>query len=421
VVGVLLLMYIVSYLDRTIVSLMVDPIKHSLGLTDFQIGLVQGAAFAVFYALFGLPMGWLVDRYPVRTVVFCGITVWSLAAAACGLARDFVGLACARLGVGAGEATLVPAAYSTISRLFPSHRVATALAVFSLGSVLGSAGAYLVGGHAIALAQAHGALEWPVLGRVEPWQLVFFATGLPGVLVALLAFAIPAAPRVMPVRGQPAPAIQPLGPFLRRRKAYFGFGLMSSALTAVLAYGAFSWVPAFLMRQHGVAVQQVASMMGIASIVGGTAGFLFSGWAGDRLHALGRRDGHLLPMLFGLPVLMTAATCNFLWVTNMVVFTILLGLMLFTLPLISAFSAHVQITTPPPLRGRVSAVKITVEQLLGISIGPALVSGLSQFVLRDPARLGEALFITYVIVMPLLLLCLLSALKPARVAMDETL
>src|SRR3546814_2979831 len=135
-----------SYLDRHIISLMVDPIRQDLNISDFQIGILQGVAFSLFYAVFGLPMGWLVDRYQRRWVVYWGVTSWSLATAACGLSSNYWHLLIARFGVGIGEATLSPAAYSMIADIFPRHRLDFAMSVFGIGTALGGALALAVGG-----------------------------------------------------------------------------------------------------------------------------------------------------------------------------------------------------------------------------------------------------------------------------------
>lgn len=189
--AILVLLSALSLLDRQILNLMVEPIKRDLALTDFQMGLIQGLAFALFYALAALPLGWAVDRWSRRWVIWSGVTLWSLAASCCGLAQSFGQLLLARLGVGAGEAALNPAAYSLLSDLYPPQKLTSAMSVLMIGSTLGGGLSIAVGGAVIGMAEAGGIFRLPLLGELRPWQFVFIVTGLPGLLAALLAFVIP--------------------------------------------------------------------------------------------------------------------------------------------------------------------------------------------------------------------------------------
>ena len=239
-VAILLLIAIFSYLDRLIVSLLVEPIRLSLHATDFQMGLLQGIAFGLFYALFGIPIGWLVDRYSRRGIIYVGMTLWSFAAAMCGMAQTYGHLLIARFGVGVGEASLSPAAYSIISDLFPPRRLALALGVFATGAALGGALAYIVGGAVIQYFENIGTIAFPVVGQLEPWQMVFVVTGLPGIFVAMLVFFVPE-----PVRRQ-SPVLAPgadagVIPFLLANRRYFICHFLAFGLIAVVAYGTAAW------------------------------------------------------------------------------------------------------------------------------------------------------------------------------------
>ncbi|WP_409456278.1 MFS transporter [Sphingomonas sp. J315] len=201
-VTILLLVAIMSYLDRQIISLMVEPIKASLGVSDFEIGLLQGVAFGLFYAVFGLPIGWLVDRYSRRKIIYFGMTLWSLAAGACGLASTYTHLLLARFGVGVGEASLSPAAYSMIADLFPPRRLALALGVFATGSSIGGALAYMAGGRADREVRGdgcHGIARCRRAGAV--------AAGLPRHRAARRRHRRPDVPRSR--AGSPAPQARP--------------------------------------------------------------------------------------------------------------------------------------------------------------------------------------------------------------------
>jgi MFS family permease len=144
--AVFVVLHMVAYLDRLLLLLLVDPIRKTFGATDIQIGLLQGLAFMVSFSLCGLPLGWAVDRYPRRWIVFLGMNIWSVAAAAAGLAQQFWQLILSRVGVGAGEAALAPAVYSMLADMFPPQRLALPMAIFTMGAVLGQGVSYILGG-----------------------------------------------------------------------------------------------------------------------------------------------------------------------------------------------------------------------------------------------------------------------------------
>jgi MFS family permease len=188
-VVVLLMLSALSYLDRQVLFLMVDRVKADLRLDDFKISLLQGFAFALFYGVFGLPFGWAVDRFSRRWIIFAGITIWAVAASACGLAHTFSQLLFARFLVGVGEAALSPAAFSLLSDTFPKHRLTMAIAVFAAGTNIGSGLAFAIGGIVVGLLPEHGATV-PLVGHLANWQLVFLLTGLPCLAVGWLIFTV---------------------------------------------------------------------------------------------------------------------------------------------------------------------------------------------------------------------------------------
>jgi MFS family permease len=186
-VTVLCLALLVSYTDRLIVNLVVDPIRADLDLSDIEISLLQGAGFAVIFALAGLRSGRLADAVNRRNLIVAGVLLWSVATAGCGLAADFSSFFAARVGVGLGEAALVPAASALIVDLFSPRRRGTALGVFSLGATFGAGGALLFGGELLGWIRAGWFAGVPLAGDLAPWRLVFPLVALPGfALVPLL-------------------------------------------------------------------------------------------------------------------------------------------------------------------------------------------------------------------------------------------
>ena len=183
VVGLLTLAYVFSFIDRQILNLMVEPIQQDLGINDVQMGLLMGASFAVFYTFFGIPLGRLADTRSRRLLITFGIALWSLMTAGCGLTRKFWQLALMRMGVGVGEASLSPAAYSLISDYFRPELRSTAISVYSMGIYIGSGLAFILGGLVIGFTSGRESFIVPLLGAVQSWQMVFFVVGLPGLLV----------------------------------------------------------------------------------------------------------------------------------------------------------------------------------------------------------------------------------------------
>src|SRR5262245_31711668 len=186
VVGVLTVVYVFSFIDRQILNLLVRPIKTDLGINDTEMSLLMGFSFAVFYTLFGIPLGRLADSRSRRVIIAVGVAAWSLLTAGCGLARRYWQLTLLRMGVGVGEASLSPAAYSLIADYFRPERRATAISAYSMGIYIGSGLAFVIGGLVVEFASGRDQFDLPVVGPTRAWQLVFFLVGLPGLLVSLL-------------------------------------------------------------------------------------------------------------------------------------------------------------------------------------------------------------------------------------------
>lgn len=392
-VSVLLFLCMVSFLDRQIISLMVQPIRLDLGVSDFEISLLQGFAFALFFTLFGLPLGWLVDRAPRRWVIYGGVTVWSLATIACGFAQNWGMLFLARLGVGAGEAALSPAAYSMIADVFPRRRLATALAVYAAGANLGAAAAIVVGG--LLIQHLEGvSVPFAWLGEPATWQLAFIAVGVPGLAAALLIFAVPEPRRTRQVGREGADeVIAGLGGFLKRRSGFFTCHFIGFGCVSAIGYGMLAWTPTYLMREYGLTVAQVGALVGLLVAACGVPGGILSGFVVDRLFARGRSDAHLRAyvVVCAIVVLLSAVAFS---VHNLTLFIVLMGLLQAVLPFSGAATAALQIVTPSHFRGRVSALFLFVYSLIGLGLGPTAVAVVSDFVLRDEARLGLAMAIT---------------------------
>ena len=195
IVSFLMLLYTSSFIDRQILALLVKPIRSDFHIDDFQYGLLTGLAFVGTYALAGVPIGVIVDRWSRKGVIIIGVTAWSLMTAACGVTNSFSSLFLTRIGVGIGEATLSPASYSLISDIFPKDKLGRALSLYGLGIPIGSGLALVIGGQVVTAIAAIGPIDIPLVGITRPWQTVFMTIGLPGLLLAALTVFVVVEPK----------------------------------------------------------------------------------------------------------------------------------------------------------------------------------------------------------------------------------
>lgn len=416
--GVILLtaLYSLSLMDRQLITLIVTDIRADLGISDFQMGLLHGLAFALFYVTFGLVFGWAVDRYPRRAIIFFGVIFWSLATAACGMARNFNQFLIGRFAVGAGEASLNPAAYSIIADSFPKHRRAVALSVFGSGSFLGGGLAVALGALMISSIPAEG-MSFPLLGHLRPWRIALIAVGLPGLLLAFLVWAVLDPPR-QERRSENAVSLSDALVFMQGRWRFFACHFIGFGLLAANAYGFGAWGPTYLVRKFALPIEQVGLYASSIVLVFGMGGTVFSGWLIDRLFSRGRTDIHLRYFIFcsiGHIIVLTAAAS----VDSLPVYLALNGAAMFLASYTGAAVAALQIATPNEFRGQVSAIYLFVFTLLGIGLGPTLIGAITTFFFQEDAMLGWSIAMASAILLPMAMLALFLGLKPMRQAVIE--
>ena len=399
--GVLMLAYVFSYLDRQILYLMVGPIRADLHITDFEFSLLSGAAFGIFYTFMGLPIGWLADRWNRKKLIAIGITTWSIMTALCGLAQSYGLLFLARVGVGVGEATLSPAAYSFLSDSFDKVRLPRAISVYGLGLFIGAGMALIIGGQIIGVVEKWGDVAIPVVGTLRSWHLVFLMVGIPGLLVALWISTLRE-----PIRTgvtQSTPGAFPLAQvwsFIADKPLMAISLFVGAALFSAQAY-ADSWYPTLFMRLWGWKVQSAGQISGLSSVIAGPAGMLFAGWLSSRWIAQGKVDaclrltawaalGITLPATF-LPIAPNATVMAML----LFPFKFFIG---FTPVLIPS---ALQMVAPNQIRAQLGAVFLFCTGLIGVTGGPILPAFLSEYVFHGPNGLPHALSATATIIGPL--------------------
>jgi MFS family permease len=394
----------VGFLDRGVISLMIQPIKHDLSLGDTQISLIMGFAFIAFYLILGLPLARWIDGGNRRLILGLCITVWSVATALCGTARNFWQLASFRVGVGAGDAGVSPAISSMVSDLFPQEKLARAMSLLALAFVCGNGLALVLGGYVIGTLSKHGDVYLPYLGTFHPWQITFLIVGLPGVLAALLYLTIPEPRRRGRQIGGAMPDVPALLAVLRylvaNRRAY-GPMFLGLALTSLMTFGTVAWSPAYFARTHHWSAQQFGVTSGtigmIASSIGLFSGFRFTEWFIRR----GRDDANLrltvwahwlgFPFVIAMPLMPTP---------QLAIAMIAIGNMIGT-SAIGSQNAAMMTMTPNQMRAQVTALYLVMYNVIGFGLGPTVVALLTDYLFRDESMLRWSLLTAAIILGPL--------------------
>lgn len=392
VICVLMVAYTLSYIDRTIVDLLVEPIKADLGLTDTQFSLLRGLAFAVFYTVLGIPFGIWADRANRRNVIAIGIAFWSLMTAVCGFARTFGQLFVARVGVGVGEAALTPAAYSMIADYFPPQKRGRALGVYAMGVFVGIGLAIMIGGLVVAAVARAPSVILPVVGEMRSWQLAFLAVGLPGLLVAAWVASIDE-----PVRRG---AGTPQHPWVMLRQAlafigsqwrFFACHFAGYALLTMLFNALTAWIPAYLIRVHAYTAGDIAITYGPLLLIFGSGGIYCGGWLADHLRQHGHRDAEMRAGLYAALLLWPFATTATLMPTANLALAALAPLLFFASFPFAAAASALQLVTPNRLRAQVSAFYMLIVNLTGIGFGGTLTALVTDYVFDDERAVGRAM------------------------------
>ena len=391
--------YLFSYVDRQILSMLVGPIKADLGLTDTELSLLHGLAFALFYTVFGIwPIGTWADKGNRRNIIAGGVFLWSLMTALCGRMTSFAGLFAARVGVGVGEAALTPTAYSMLADYFPPEKRGRALGLFSMGVYFGIGVAIMVTGALVQYVSSLPPIDLPLIGEVRGWQIPFLLLGPPGILVALWMMTVQEPPR----RGTTAelPSFGAvISHLLAHRSFYLNFFFGVSCLT-LLFNGIAFWFPAHLMRSFGVDALFVAFTYGPIMFFAGAAGILAGGILADRWRASGNKTAEIRVALVSALCLWPVSIATF-QVDN-VTYALILAvptLFLSSFPFGAASSA-IQLVTPNQLRARVSAIYLLIINIIGIGLGATVASAISDYVFADENRIGDGISIVALLSAP---------------------
>jgi len=403
----------VNFLDRGILTLLVEPIKQDLALSDVQMSLIMGFAFTFFYAILGLPVARMADRMSRTAIMAAGIAIWSVMTAFCGLATNFWQFFACRVGVGVGETTSGPSAYSLLSDYFPPEKLPRAIAGMTLGFVAGNGLAMVVGGAVIGLVGTDSSFYLPLIGEVHGWQMVLMVVGLPGLLVALMMLTVKEPVR----RGQKLSAheSQPVSEVFRfmyhNRSFYFPI-FSGLAMWSVLMFGVQMWAPAFYMRTYGWGPEQIGYVTGIGLLVSMPVGLFLGSWLAERYWKKGYHDANIRVLVYSnlvaVPLAILAPLMPSPWLAAgiFVINSVFLGMGA------PVENAALQTVTPNRLRGQVTFFFLFIMNVVGMGLGPLVIAGLTQYVFLSEAGLRYSLVVSTVIMGPVGTFAFWLAMKP---------
>jgi MFS family permease len=394
VVSVLVMVTLLSYTDRQILSLLVDPIRHDLDISDTQVGLLMGTAFAFVYGVAGLPLGWLADRLCRRNLIVAGIAVWSVGTVCCGWSHNFAQFFAARLLVGMGEAVLTPASISMISDSFAPRRRAVATSVFLMGVAMGAGGAILFGGLILRFVDS-GWLTGTFLDGESSWRVVLLVLGMLGIVPAVLVASLreperqhaDASDAVVPQQLTNTSPVRGADSWLRLSPLLLAMGLTSLVDNAVLA-----WTPSLLTRGFDMAASQVGPLLGTLLMLAGGAGMLAGGFLSDGARLKGFRGGRVSVAVCSAALTVPTTTLVMAGSLNLV----LAGITLYVF--LSCIGAAVGMLTllesvPNRRHGLVVAVAFFLNVALGAGVGPVAVGFAADHLALVGSGIGRAIFL----------------------------
>lgn len=388
VVVLLLGVYILSYFDRYILSLVVEPIKHSLHLSDFQVGLLLGPAFSLVNVVMSIPLGWYADRHSRKWILISGILFWCAMTTGSGFASTFVVLFAMRLGLGLGEAVVSPTSISIISDYFERAKRGRAISVYMAGPYLGAGLAFLVGGLLIGWLKRTGHTHFLGFGPFETWQMAFFLVGIPGLIFAALMLTVKEPERVERVGGAGAkPQISAFRYILARWR---GFGALFVGATCNFAMSTLTlWNVPLFQRVWGWDIAIVGTVTGLFYFTAGPIGTAIAVWTMKQQtpkHSDAAMRVLLLGLLIGIPMSALYPVMPTPYLAVAAMFIAFIGKSIAT----AGGPAALSLVTPGDIRGQSVAIFNTIITLVGPLFGPPIIGWATDYS-GDPRSIGMVL------------------------------
>ena len=405
--------YTFSFIDRQIINLLVDPIRTDLSLSDSQVSFLQGLAFVLPYVILSIPLGRIVDRANRIRVLVIGILVWTISCVTCGLAKNFWQLGVARMGVGAGEASVTPASWSLLADYFPEDKRALPVSIFLMGPYLGAGLLLILGAEVVGWANGLGSIELPVIGALAPWQLTFMLVALPGLLMVFLLPLLKEPPRTQRLTETTDPlSWGDVAHYVWPRRGVFGAYLLGAPFIVLVLYALQAWVPSLLIRVHGLEIVDAGRYYGTIALVAGSAGVL-SGPVAARWMAT-RMDPARAPLVTSIwstslliPVLVGAGLAD----SRTLALVLITGASyLVTFPL-ALFATGLQSASPNEMRGLMAGCFVLSTNLIGLALGPTSVALASDYIFESTQAVGSSLALVGATVLPMAVLLLWRGLS----------
>ena len=411
--------HMLSMLDRSIINLLVEPIKRDLQLTDTQMSLIIGFAFSGAYGLLGLPMARVADRYSRKTILVTGLAVWSVATALCGMARSFVHLFIARSIVGGAESVAGPSSMSIISDLVPEEKLPRAFAIYQLGISTGAAGALLVGGLLVGYFATVAPVQVPLLGVAQDWQLVLLVCAVPGLMTALLFFLTVREPARRNRRSEGSAPIAEVWRFLIKNRVLFLFLFLSLGIGAIENFGLMAWRPAFYERTYGWGPQQIGPLLALSLAISVPIALTTGTWLAERMSKRGHVDAMVRVCFLTQALSAPFSVAGPLMPDPYLALACGTLASMFGLMGAPAQNAAVQMVTPNEMRATVSALYLLTISVVGTGIGPLVIALTTDYAFGDEGSLRYSMALAAAVLAPGGAFLMYLAMKPFARAVED--
>jgi len=408
-----------AMLNNGVMTLMVEPVKRDLQLTDLQMSYLLGFSVVLFYAVVGIPAARLVDRHNRKWLMTISVGIWSLATAACGLASTFWQFFAARFGIGAGESINGPLSYSLLADYFPPDKLPRGIAIYNAGLQGGNALSLLLGAFLIYVMAGLPTIEVPLLGVLRDWQLVFILTGAVGIPIALLVVSMGEPKRrghrTTPVGTKPRGAtLGQVLAYLFKHKRVYGPMFLGLSFTSIHMMGVGAWIAAFYTRTFGWEPATIGLYSGLLSLALAGPALVGAVWFNEYLHKRGHADANMRVMAIGLSIaapIMIAAPLVPSPYLALALFGLGPAMMLVAAP---SLNTAIQIITPNEMRGQMTAIYLFIVLALSQAIGPTFFAFLTQVVFGDEAQLRYAIAASAAVLFPATAITYWLGVRPYR-------